>query len=192
MSDSKTPSERREYFRIKNWIIINHERVESAQESALMNDSATQTSPRIALLQQLTQLENDNEAYLGSLTDKQSQLGNYLLNLNKKVDLLTRFVIQSLDNQLQDLTEVDISGGGIRFKTHEAFELEELVKLEIVLVPECVGFIAYGRVVDCNPVESSDMHDIALIFVKLKESDRDAIIRHVFALQSQQLRQESK
>jgi hypothetical protein len=188
MTGSNLHDERREYFRIKNWIIINHEIVESVEDETKGDQTMTQSSPRIKLLQELSQLENDNQSYLGSLSDKQSQLGNYLINMNKKMSLLTRFVIQSLNTERQDLTEVDISGGGMRFKTHKSHKIDELIKLEIVLVPECVGLIAYGRVVDSKPVEATDLNEIALIFVKLQESDREAIIKHVFTLQSQQLR----
>lgn len=192
MSKTEINQERREYFRIKNWIIINHECVDSTQENTQLDEQMVRSTPRIKLLQELTKIGDDNQEYLGSLSDKHSQLGDYLINLNKKVELLTRFVIQSLDHDHQDLTEVDISGGGIRFKTHDSFEIDQLVKLEIVLVPECIGFIAYGRAVDCKPVENSDLFDVALIFVKLKESDREAIIKHVFSLQSKQLRSENQ
>lgn len=191
MTEITKQDERREYFRIKNWIIINHEIVESIDDTSHSNQTMIQSSPRITLLQELSQLENDNQSYLGSLAGKQSQLGNYLISMNKKMLLLTRFVIQSLNTDNQDLTEVDISGGGIRFKTHKKLNLDQIVKLEIVLVPECVGLEAYSRVVDCNPVEDSDLFEVALIFVKLKEADREAIIKHVFTLQSQQLRGES-
>jgi c-di-GMP-binding flagellar brake protein YcgR len=192
MTGSNLHDERREYFRIKNWIIINHEVVETLEEGEKAGETMTQSSPRITLLQELSQLEKDNQPYLGSLSDKQSQLGNYLINMNKKVSLLTRYVNQSLNTENQDLTEVDISGGGMRFKTHQSHAIDELIKLEIVLVPECVGLVAYGRVVDTKPVDGTDMFEIALIFVKLQEADRESIIKHVFTLQSQQLRDGKK
>ena len=44
----------------------------------------------------------------------------------------------------------------------EKNNIDEFIKLEIVLVPECVGLIAYGRVVDSKPVEGTDLYDIAL------------------------------
>jgi len=191
MTENEKQDERREYFRIKNWIVINHEIVESLDNEKDTAGSNTQNSPRITLLQELTQLENENLSYLSSLTDKQSQLGNYLLSMNKKMSLLTRFVIQSLNTEQQDLTEVDISGGGMRFKTHKPHHIDEIMKLEIVLIPECVGLVAYGRIVDCAPVDDSDLFEVALIFVRLKENDREAIIKHVFTLQSQQLRDSS-
>ena len=191
MTEASKIDERREYFRIKNWIVINHEIVDSCEEIHKVGETMTQNSPRISLLQELSQLESDSQEYLNSLSVKQSQLGNYLISMNKKMSLITRFVIQSLNTDRQDLTEVDISGGGMRFKTHQHHKIDELMKLEIVLVPECIGMIAYGRIVDSNPVEDTDLFEVALIFVKLKEADREAIIKHVFNLQSQQLREEN-
>ncbi|WP_444998504.1 PilZ domain-containing protein [Aliikangiella sp. IMCC44359] len=191
MADNQTGQERREYFRIKNWIIINHDTVNNIEDIPQFDDLTATSSPRISLLQELTKLENENLAYLSSLTDKQSQLGSYLINLNKKMELLTHFVIQSLNTGKDDLTEVDISGGGIRYKTHQRFSVDQLMKIEIVLVPECIGIVAYARVVDCKPIDD-DNFEIALIFVKLKEADRDSIIKHVFKVQSKQLRNQQE
>ena len=185
-------SERREYFRIKNWLILNYEVVDSVESTPEFSDLANEESPRITLLQELSRLEQENQGYLSSLKDKQSQLGNYLLNMNKKFELLTRFVIQSLTDSPQELTEVDISGGGIRFKTNTAQPIDQVVKVELVLVPECVGIVAYGRVVDCRKQDEGDGYDMAIVFIKLRESDRDAIVRHVFKIQSNQLRETSK
>lgn len=190
MSEKPSQTERREYFRIKNWLILNHESIESMESIPDIDDLATSESPRISLLHELNRLENENQAYLGSLTDKQSQLGNYLLNLNKKMELLTRFVVQSLDSDKSELTEVDISGGGLRFSSSQPYSIDQLMKIELVLVPECVGIVAYARVVDSKP--KGDQQEIALIFVKLKESDRDAIIKHVFKVQSKQLREDKQ
>lgn len=190
MSEKPTQTERREYFRIKNWLILNHESIDSMESIPDIDDLATSESPRISLLHELNRLENENQAYLGSLTDKQSQLGNYLLNLNKKMELLTRFVVQSLDSEKSELTEVDISGGGLRFSSSQPYSIDQLMKIELVLVPECVGIVAYARVVDTKP--KGDQQEIALIFVKLKESDRDAIIKHVFKVQSKQLREDKQ
>ena len=189
MSDDQRQQERREYFRIKNWIILNYEVVDSLEVVPDFQSLIDDESPRITLLQELTRLENENQAYLKSLQEKQSQLGDYLLNMNKKFELLTRFVIQSLTENSQELTEVDISGGGIRFSTKTQHEIDTLIKMEIVLVPECVGIIAYGRVVDCQKAEDSGKHNMAVVFVKLREADRDAIVKHVFKIQSRQLRQ---
>ncbi len=187
-----TASERREYFRIKNWLILNYEVVDTIENVPEFSDLANEESPRITLLQELSRLEQENQGYLTSLKDKQSQLGNYLLNMNKKFELLTRFVIQSLTDSPQELTEVDISGGGIRFNTKTAQPIDQIVKVELVLVPECVGIVAYGRVVDCREQESGEDYQMALVFIKLRESDRDAIVKHVFKIQSNQLRETSK
>ncbi|MET1253761.1 PilZ domain-containing protein [Aliikangiella maris] len=191
MSDKTLENERREYFRVKNWMIINQDIIDNIEDIPQFDDLTTINSPRITLLQELTKLENENQAYLTSLTEKQSQLGNYLLNLNKKVELLTHFVIQSLNTNQDDLTEVDISGGGIRYRTNELYPVDQLMKIEIVLVPECIGIVAYARVVDSRAIDNGQ-HETALIFVKLKETDRDAIIRHVFKVQSKQLRMHKK
>jgi hypothetical protein len=184
--------ERREYFRIKNWIILDHEAIDSLDE--INNDDAVidHKASQMGILQQLNVLTKESEAYLNSLDDKQSQLGDSLINLNKRVDLLTQFAIQTLHRDQKNLTEVDISGGGLRFKSTENYPIDQLIKLDIVLIPECVAIEACARVVYCVPFEEAELYEVALTFVQLSESDRDAIIKHIFAIQSKQLREQDK
>ena len=183
--------ERRQYFRIRNWLIIKHDLVSDSDEEPPLGEQSPLGSPRITLLRELNRIDNENKNYLGSLTDKNSQLGSYLLNLNKKVELITQFMVQSLETEENELTEVDISGGGVRFTSNEARKIDQLIRMEIVLIPDCVGLIAIGRVVDCKPASAEGQFELAVIFVRLREKDRDAIIRHVFRVQSEQLRDDS-
>ncbi len=187
MLDNSNENDRREYFRIKNWVILNYTAVESLNLIPKESSPPPSNSPHITLLQELACIESDNQAYLSSLENKTSHVSNYVVNLNKKIELLTRFVVQLLDREKQDLTEVDLSGGGIRFSTSDKLDIDQILKIEMVLVPDCVGIVAYCRVVD-SQLNSKNQYNIALEFVQLKESDRDAIIRHIFKLQSQQLR----
>ncbi len=189
MSGDTKDQDRREYFRVKNWMILNHQVIESLDDIPESDDFSLESSPRIKLLQQLSQLDSENQVYLNTLADKQNKVGGYLINLNKKIDFLTRFVLQSLDEEHQEMTEVDISGGGLRFLTNQNYKTGDLLKIELVLVPECVGIFAYGEVVESGEV-SGEQLEIAVTFSKLTEADRDAIVKHVFKVQSQQLRHE--
>lgn len=192
LSKSKVASdkERREYFRIKNWVILNHRAVEAIPD----NDSGIdqESDAQIALLQQLSRLNEESQGYLSSL-NQQGDLGLFLSNLNKKVALLTQFAIHSLNSDPKKLTIVDLSGGGLRFKSQENYATEQLIKIDLVLTPECVAIAAYAKVVDCQLVEAQakdeePAYEVAVSFIKLSENERDAIIKHVFAVQSKQLR----
>lgn len=190
MNGDTNPQERREYFRIKNWMILNHQRIDSIDAIPETDNFTLDTTPRIELLQQLSQLNNENQTYISSLGSKQDPLGGYLINLNKKIDILTRFVLQSFDEEHQEMTEVDISGGGLRFSTKQGYQHNDFLKIELVLVPECVGILIYGQVVQCTKIKKR--FETAVIFSKIRESDRDAIVRHIFKIQSQQLRNEKE
>lgn len=167
---------------------MEYKGIDDSDNLPSVNELEYAASPRIGLLQQLAQVDMDNNAYLATLTDKQSLLGSFLKGLNRKVELLTRFVIESLESEKSELQEVDISGGGIRFTSHHAVKIDQHIRLEIVLVPECYGLICCARVVDMRPTDVEGIFEIACIFTRLRESDRDAIIRHVFNAQSRQLR----
>jgi len=87
----------------------------------------------------------------------------------------------------------NISGGGIRIGTHQGFEENEFILLEI-LVPMPRRIIdVVARVIFANPVktagEPNGFYNTALQFVFIEEGDRDAIVSHISEVQLKRIRQ---
>lgn len=189
MGKTNDSQERREFFRITNQIIINTEVVEQVDDKFNLTNELAQESPSFNLLQKMHQLEKESLSIIENLTNNQGQIDEYVSQMNTKINLLTQFVAQTLKGENHELTEVDLSGGGLRFKSQQTLQIEQLLKIEMVLLPECVQLKAYGKIVFSQPHEDNYSHEIALEFVEISERDRDAIIKHIFDIQSKQIRE---
>jgi hypothetical protein len=87
----------------------------------------------------------------------------------------------------------NISGGGIRIMTHQAFEVGDYVPLEI-LVPTPFHIVdAVARVVSVKQIFSSvsdrENFYVSLKFINIYERDRDAIVNYISNIQLKRIRQ---
>ena len=189
MAQAKTPleKERRQYFRIKNRLFMGYELLDSNNDSFDIALEQKNSLPFAHLLEELNQLAESNDKHCQSLDSQQQPTIDHLGRVNQKIEQLTGYMIKSLDLDYNELLEVDLSGGGIRYDSEIALKPEQELKLELVLVPEYHYLVALGKVVDC--VKEVNGYQIAIAFTHIKENDRDLIVRHVFKSQSQQLRE---
>ena len=188
IAKSKQIDERRRYFRIKNWLFLSYEIDENPLKSITSKNIEPQSSPRIQLLNELNNLEEDNLKFMASISSELNHVSQHITNMNKKIGLLTQYIIQSLDIEYNELLEVDLSAGGIRFISKTSLRSKQQVKMEIVIIPEYYGVITYAKVVSCTKLKDGSGYDIAFKFVKISDTDRDTIVRHIFKVQSKQLR----
>jgi len=188
IAKKKKIDERRQYFRIKNWLFLSFERVINSNSKEPLNNIETQSSPRIQLLNELHRLEEDNTKFMNSLNSELLHVSQHMNRMNKKIGLLTQYIIQSLDIEYNELKEVDLSAGGIRFHSKTSLRKSQQVKMEIVIVPEYYGVVTYAKVVECKKSKDNAGYDIAFKFIRISQSDQDAIVRHIFKIQSKQLR----
>jgi len=189
-SRTKPGDERRQYFRIKNRLFMGYELLDSDQGFSGSNEDNSKSLPFAHLLEELNALVKANNSHIESLNSQQQLTVEHLNNLNAKIAQLTQYMIQSLNLRYNDLLEVDLSGGGIRFNSDRSMVIGQKLKLELVLVPEYYYLVVYGEVVDCQPIDNG--FELGIVFDQIKEADRDAIIRHVFKSQSAQLRAEKQ
>lgn len=87
----------------------------------------------------------------------------------------------------------NISGGGIRITTHQGFERDDYVLLEILIpsprrIVDAVARVAFAN---RNYPDGSERESciVAMQFVYIDERDRDAIVRHIADIQLERIRQ---
>lgn len=108
--------------------------------------------------------------------------------MNEKIAALAQYAVQTQDIECNEFIEVDISGGGIRFETDKSLPVAQEIKMEIMLLPQYYGLTVLGKVVNCEIDHAKNTYKLAVVFVKIQESDRDVIVGHVLKMQSKQLR----
>jgi len=187
MRDQKTAEERRQYFRIQNKLYMCYELVENDGNATLdtvKEPDESKVSMEIELLNELSQLEEQNKQFLKTLDKADNRVINHISSVNSRLSLLSKRVIQALDVDFSELMDVDISGGGLRFESDKSLKTEQRIKLELILMPKYIGMTLFAKVVDSIALNTGDGFCVAIEFIEISESDRDAIIGHIFKTQS--------
>lgn len=84
----------------------------------------------------------------------------------------------------------NISGGGIRFVSHEHFAEDEYVILEILVPTPCHIVDVVAKVVNIRPnlAAGQGCNNVSLKFVFINERDRDAIVNYIANIQLKRIR----
>ena len=180
--------DRRQYFRIRHSLLMSYEKIDVSDKTLPTKDNQTDSSPSMQLLKEINKLELQNQSFISSLQAEQEAVSTYIENLNDKLSSLSHYIINNLDFEYKELFQVDLSGGGIRFESETELDVGQQIKMELILLPEYSNILTYGKVVDCHILAEKQSFELAVSFSEIHESDRDAIIKHVFEEQSKQLR----
>ncbi len=178
--------ERRGFFRINDevhldYTAISEEEYELAPETLKnLHDNSFSLSADFATL------NNKIHPVLNNIKQLHPDVGEYLDMLNGKIDSLSQHILykNSKLDQKKILT-ANISASGIQFEGKETLKLQQAIKLELVLLPEKIGVLIYGRVVD------SKENDISVKFEHLREEDQELMIKHNLNKQMSELREKN-
>lgn len=117
--------------------------------------------------------------------------------LNLVLDLL-RHLCQERPLQELNLSVVEISGSGIRFKVKEPFEIEDILKVRLLLPGKVYHPVTfYGRVVrvDPEPLEETEGDEetggglyLSLEYDLIQDDDVERIVRYIFFKQREALK----
>ncbi|HWQ89464.1 MAG TPA: flagellar brake domain-containing protein [Desulfitobacteriaceae bacterium] len=73
---------------------------------------------------------------------------------------------------------LDISGGGLYFRTEEKIEQDSRLYLQLKL--PCGQINTFARVLRVQALENNVYHSVSAEFQNISENERDSIIRHIF------------
>lgn len=184
-------SERREYFRIDDEVAleftsITHEEYASAPEflKNLHNSS-------FSLSADFATLNNSIHPLLNNISQLYPDIAEYLQFLNQKIDSMSQLLLQqetSFDET--NTTAANLSASGIMFETEQSLKINDLLKMEIVLLPEKTGILIYGKVVSTKESQSNNTK-VAVEFEHIRFEDQELMIKHNLNKQMANLREKN-
>jgi len=197
MSDQTSSKERRQYFRIKNELFMCYELIDSNEPkssapSEVVPSKGTKVSPQLALLRELTNINKENKRMLETLNGGDKSIIKHISEMSSRLSELSKQIIQEIELDFSEVMKVDISGGGLCFESSQSLKIDQQMKLELILMPQYFEIVLLAKVVDSAFLEGRQSYRIAVEFIKINESDRDAIIGQVFKTQSKMLRANRK
>lgn len=178
--DPDLERDRREYFRVEDQVILRYRSVPPEAVGHMAAERHFDNGEMFALLRELRQIDQEHNNVLRGLAEQNRELGTYLKCLGRKIDLVANALATLSHGQQQQAPQhVSISEGGIAFRTDTVLAPGKFLALELVLLPSHTGLALYGEV-----IETRDAEGLTVIsFVRLRESDRQILARHILQVQ---------
>lgn len=173
--------DRREYFRVDDRIILRYRVVAADAVGNTPAERHFDNADVFALLRELRQIDQENNNVLRSLAETNRELGIYLKSLNRKIELIAgALAVMDEAQQLQSPQPVSISETSLSFYAESELAVGTVVALELILLPQHIGLAIYGEVIAKR--DNKDRHAVVQ-FVRLRDSDRQLLARHVMQVQ---------
>jgi len=179
MADSEISYEqnKREYSRVESFLPMEYRLVPADQKDSVRARLAGEM-----VLAEFKDLPNPDDQLISL----------WLQNINAKLDVLIRMMTLHYDgfNRLQ-ITKVNISGGGMSFKTEKNFLPGEILEIKIsLLLQKPVSMFLYGEVVEsANP---NPEYNTSVQFINMDDLIRDQLIHFVFETEREILREKRR
>lgn len=188
-------SERRRYFRIEDRALVKYRQADEhdvlPEQRLRYMEYINRESARVLFNGINTRIE-EVLLKLRNAHPEFSELGDLL---NRKVNLLERMLNfgeaeVGSDEEFPgfDLRDVNLSASGIAIHGAPSLPLGTRMEIDIILLPEYQHIKAFCRVAAYRREDGVDTHALAMDFEHIRDEDRDRIVQHSVARQSDTLR----
>ncbi|HED33098.1 MAG TPA: PilZ domain-containing protein [Gammaproteobacteria bacterium] len=180
-------NERREYFRIEDQIYLTTTIIDEDEYNAAPETLRHLDNNSFSLSADFATLNNNINPVLNNIKQIHPDIAEYVEFLNAKIDSLSQILLckeSSFDEN--KLLTVNISASGLMYNFDPAIDINQAVKLELVLLPEKIGIIVYGRVIKQTQEEDNTGSDsnpehgkfISVEFEHIRDKDHELMIKH--------------
>lgn len=177
--------DRREYYRIEDTIALDFRQLSAAE--AASQEPLVGGSTVFNLLSELHLLDFESQHMLRHISERDRTLASYLKVINKRFDLLSQAVAQSLLEDIGEPRPVIISEGGVSFSDPEKLQVGTQLAMKIVLMPQALGLMLRAKVVHCTEIATGS-YDIGTEFEALTDAQRQLLARHILQRQAHERR----
>ncbi|AQT08801.1 MULTISPECIES: PilZ domain-containing protein [Pseudomonas] len=178
--------DRREYYRIEDTIALEISplsALDAASKEVLQDES-----PLFNLLSELHLSEFESQHLLRQVSERDRTLASYLKAMNKRIDLLSQVVAQTVFGKFGEPQRVILSEGGIEFSHHQCYPSGSHLAVKLLLMPQALGLLLRAKVTHCEP-QSFGTFEIGTEFEALTDAQRQLLARYILQKQAQQRRQ---
>jgi len=191
MSERRSMSDRRSFFRIDENIALEYREVsekttQEQEPEALYPDAVT-----FALYSEMKKIDNENAALLFQLKNDNRTLGEYLHNMNRKIDLLgQQLMAEHKPAALTHLTrQVNLSEGGIAFGSIKPIQKDDFIALRMTFLPSYAGVVVFAKITRCELCNAGD-YQIGAKFVGARDAQLQIIGQQIMRAQMADRRQQ--
>jgi c-di-GMP-binding flagellar brake protein YcgR len=184
--------ERREYFRIDDEVALDYRLISPGEAELLREKIKSRVVDRFTVASSFTATSRQMTHVIHKVQNQSPELARCLQAIDQKLNMIAQlFVSEEMDLHEQSTREVNLSAGGISFRSEQKIRIDSLLELRMVLFPSLVGILTVSRAVQCERVNDANLKfpwQISVVYEHLRESDRELLVRHIMSKETQQLR----
>lgn len=185
--------DRREAVRVDERCLFHWQILSTEEYQRIAADYANgiplYSQEKLADIQMITGARNA----LARIREKDADLADFLSHLDTKINFLLKKMEggQTLLDTLQ-IQDINLSAKGVGFKSEDKLAPDQIIEMNILLLPDYVHIYALGRVVASTQEEDKgkSFYRNSVEFQIITEKDRETLIRYNFDQQSRMLRQQ--
>ena len=184
--------ERREYFRIDDEVAFDYRLISPGEAELLREKIKSRVVDRFTVASSFTATSRQMTHVIHKVQNQSPELARCLQAIDQKLNMIAQlFVSEEMDLHQQSTREVNLSAGGISFRSQQEIRIDSLLELRMVLFPSLVGVLTVSRAIQCERVNDGNLKfpwQISVVYEHLRESDRELLVRHIMSKETQQLR----
>ena len=178
--------ERRNFFRIDDDIYLDMHVISEDEYGVAPTTLENLHESSFSLSADFATLNNNIHPILNNIKQLHPDIGDFLEVINSKIDSLSQHImLKSTNFDKAKIINANISASGIQFKSHQDIDIKQAIKLELVLLPERIGVLVFGRVVD----KKGEL--ISIEFEFIRPEDQELMIKHNLNKQMSDLREKN-
>lgn len=183
--------QRRSYFRIDENIALEYKEVDQHTANQQDVEKLYPDSAALALHGELKKIDSENTQLLYQLKNGNRALGDYLHNLNRKIELLAQQLMsEHKPPALTHITrQVNLSEGGIAFGSSKPIAPDSYVALRLTFLPSYAGLVVFAKIIRCELCKAGD-YQIAAKFYRAKEAQLQIVGQQIMRAQLADRRQQ--
>ncbi len=193
MTELDQNKERRRFFRINDDICLEYDLVSEEEYNNAPAELEAMQHTAFSMSAEFATLNNEFHPLLNNIKQNSPDVAQYLELLNQKIDALSQHLLEVQIGIEDTKMPANISASGIAFRTKTTMNPGQPLRLRIVLFPEKIGIMVFGRVMHCDKEhDSHDEHLVTIDFEHLRYEDQELMIKHNINKQILELRQRSE
>lgn len=186
-----TNSENRQYFTIPYATSIN---VVPLPEQASLPDQENfeqeiPTPFRVA--SETAAMDHSALRAIRNLGDVAEELAEYLNHQARKINVIMGYILQMQDDERFRAETTQFGAGEFSYRADEALAIDRHAQVKLFLPEEAAAVFSYARVIHCEP-HSQRGYIITMQYARIREEDRELLIRATLHQQTKQLKQRSQ
>jgi len=180
--------DKRDHYRLDDEVAVTWRPVTRIEVESTRARDHFETGPSFPLLKELYKLDLEARELLREMAPANKDLGNFLGNLNRRVELLARAMVAAEGERNSFDTPVRLSQGGISFLTDELLATGTCLALKLVFRESILGLTLFAEVRHCRLAEDSERYVVGTRFVRLDPGEEELIQRHIIHRQAEERR----